>query len=277
MSRAQTIVASSGRLISARRVWAMMLRYLYLFSASWPRVVEIAYWPIVQVIMWGFITQFFLTHSSWLVQASGALLSGVLLWDVLFRGQLGVSMSFLEELWSRNLGQLFVSPLHPVELVLAMISMSFVRTAIGLFPAALLAIPLYHFSIFDMGLPLLSFFANLLVFGWAIGLAVSALLMRFGLGAESLAWVGIFAFAPLSAIYYPVAVLPDWLQPVALALPSAHVFEGMRAILIDGVFRFDFFIAAVVLNLLYLGIGSGLFLYSFRVARIRGLLLQVGE
>lgn len=270
-------VLPRARLLSARRVWAMMLRYLYLFSTSWPRIIELAYWPIVQVIMWGFITQFFLTHSSWLVQASGALLAGVLLWDVLFRGQLGVSISFLEELWSRNLGQLFVSPLHPVELVLAMTSMSFVRTVIGLIPAALLAIPLYHYSIFDMGLPLLSFFANLLVFGWSIGLAVSALLLRFGLGAESLAWVAIFAFAPLSAIYYPVAVLPDWLQPVALALPSAHVFEGMRAILIDDVFRLDFFFAAVALNLVYLGIGAGLFLYSFRVARIRGLLLQVGE
>lgn len=262
---------------SIGRVGAMVRRHVYLFRSSWPRMLELAYWPVMQVILWGFITEFFVSHSSWLVQASGALIAAVLLWDVMFRGQLGVSVSFLEELWSRNLAQLFVSPLRPGEFVAALMTVSLFRTVLGLLPASLIAILLYEYSIYDMGLPLLAFFANLIVFSWAIGMAVCALLLRYGLGAESLAWVSIFALAPLSAIYYPVDILPSVLQPVALALPAAHVFEGMRAILIDGTFLAGHFWSAVALNLLYLAVGSGLFLLAFAAARRRGLLLQGHE
>ena len=274
----KTINSGTGGLVgSARRIGAMMLRHLFLFRGSWPRILELAYWPIMQVLLWGFITQFFVQHSSWLVQAAGALLAGVMLWDVLFRSQLGVSISFLEEMWSRNLGQLFVTPLHPVEFILSMTGMSLLRTLVGLLPASLFAWLLYAYSIYGMGLPLLAFFANLMLFGWAIGLGVAGVLLRYGLGAESLAWVLIFALAPVSAIYYPVAVLPSWLQPVAWALPSAHVFEGMRAVLLDGVFRADLFWGAVALDLVYFALGAGIFLYAFRVARRLGLLLQAGE
>ncbi len=272
----QRVAAAAGP-DSWRRVAAMVLRYVYLWRGSWPRILELAYWPTVQMILWGFITNFFVTHSSWLAQAAGVLISAVLLWDVLFRGELGVSICFLEEMWSRNLGHLCISPLRPHEFIAALLVMSLVRTVIGLLPAALLAIPLYGYSLFDLGLPLIAFFANLLVMGWAVGLAVSGALLRWGLGAESLAWLAIFAVAPLSGIYYPVSVLPEWLQPVALALPSTHVFEGMRAVLFDGEFRIDLFINAVVLNVIYIFLGIGIFLLAFRVARRRGLILQMGE
>lgn len=262
---------------SPRRIGAMILRYIYLLRGSWPRILELFYWPAVQIILWGFISQFFMTHSSWVAQASGVLLGAVLLWDVMFRGQLGVSLAFFEEMYSRNLGHLFVSPLRPYELVLALLAISFIRTTIGVGGAALLAIPLYHYSIFDMGLPLLAFFTNLLVMGWAIGLLVAGLVLRYGLGAESLAWVAIFALAPVSGIYYPISVLPGWLQGVAYLLPSAHVFEGMRAVMFDQVFRVDLLANAVILNLAYIVGGAAVFLLSFRAARERGLLLRVGE
>ena len=273
----ETRRAQVARTFSWRRVGAMVLRYAYLLRGSWPRIVELAYWPTVQMILWGFITQFFVGHSSWVAQATGVLIAAVLLWDVLFRGNLGVSVSFFEEMWSRNLGQLFVSPLRPYELIAALVTMSLIRTVIGVVPAALLAIPLYHYSVFALGLPLLAFFVNLLVTGWVVGIFVSALVLRWGLGAESLAWVAVFALAPLSGIYYPVDVLPGWLQPVAWALPSAYVFEGMRAVLLDGSFRLDLIAAAVGLNLLYLAAAAGVFLHTFQVARRRGLLLQMGE
>jgi ABC-2 type transport system permease protein len=124
---------------------------------------------------------------------------------------------------------------------------------------------------------LLAFFTQLLVMGWALGLMISALVLRLGMGAESLAWVGVFALAPLSGIYYPIATLPDWLQPVALALPSAHIFEGMRAVLIDGVFDTGHFMWSIALNVLYLASGAVAFLWSFQSARRRGALLQIGE
>ena len=262
---------------AARRVFAVVLRHLYVLKSSVPRLLELAYWPTMQMVLWGFITMFFMQHSSWVAQAFGVLLAAVLLWDVMFRGNLGLSISFMEEMWSRNLGHLFVSPLRPYELVAAIMTMSFIRTTIGLLPAALLAIWFYEYNIFAMGLPLLTFFANLLVSGWAIGLAVSALILRHGLGAESLAWVAIFAFGPVSGIYYPIDALPGWLQPVAWALPPAYVFEGMRAVMFDGVFRWDLFAGAVGLNVLYLGLAVLLFLRTFHTARRLGLLLNVGE
>jgi ABC-2 type transport system permease protein len=262
---------------SPGRVGAMLQRYLYLLRSSWPRALELLYWPAIQMILWGFTSQFLMTNSSYVARAGGVLLAAVMLWDVMFRGQLGVSVSFLEELWSRNLGHLFVSPLRPYEWVLSLLIMSLVRVIIGVVPAALLAIPLYHYSIFTLGPPLIAFFVLLLIMGWGLGLVIGALLLRHGLGAESLAWLAVFLLAPASAVYYPVSVLPAWLQYVAWALPSAHIFEGMRAVMFTGVFRLDHFAAAAALDVVYLLFGGVIFLYAFRQARRRGALLQMGE
>lgn len=267
----------TGFMPSLRRIYALVLRHTYLLRSSGPRILELMYWPTVQMTLWGFITLFFINHSSWLAQASGVLLSAVLLWDVLFRGQLGVSLVFMEEMWSRNLGHLFVSPLRPFELGCALLTMSLIRTLIGVGGAALIAIPLFHFSIFDLGLPLLAFFVNLLAMGWSIGLLVSGLVLRYGLGAESLAWIAIFAVQPISGVYYPIATLPEWLQYVAAILPSSHVFEGMRSVLFDHVFRVDLLLQAMLLNVVYLAGGFAAFLAFFKVARVRGQLLHVGE
>lgn len=262
---------------SLRRIFALVVRYFYLVQTSWPRLLELVYWPTMQMILWGFLNQFLATQSAWVAQGAGILIGAVLLWDVLYRAQLGVSVVFFEEMYSRNLGQLFVSPLRPLELAASLLTVSLFRTLFGVGSAALLAILLYHYSIFDLGLPLLAFFSNLIIMGWSIGLMVVALVLRFGLGAEGLAWAVIFAVAPFSGIYYPLSVLPAWLQPAARALPSSHVFEGMRALVHESVFRDDLFWNAVALNGLYLCLGVSLYLLAFRVARQKGLLLQMGE
>jgi ABC-2 type transport system permease protein len=263
--------------LSLRRIGAMVLRHVYILRGSWPRVLELAYWPTIQMIIWGFITLFLQTNSSWVAGAFGVLLSAVLLWDVLFRGQLGFSLSFLEEMYARNLGNLFVTPLRPIEHVLSMMVMSAIRVIIGVLPAALLAIWLYEFNIFTLGLPLVAFFAALLITSWAVGLMVTALILRYGLGAESLAWFIIFLLAPVSAVYYPVETLPHWLQLIAWALPPTYVFEGMRAVLFGHGFRTDLLLGALGLDALYILLGVGAYMFSFRQARRRGLLLQVGE
>jgi len=262
---------------SPRRIGALLLRHLYLLGASWPRVLEMIYWPTVQMVLWGFITLFLATNSSYVAQAAGVLLSAVLLWDVLFRGQLGVALVFMEEMYSRNLGHLFVSPLRPYEMVCALILMSLIRTLIGVGGAALVAMVFFHYNIFSLGLPLVAFFLNLIVMSWGIGLLVAGIVMRYGLGAESIAWVAIFALQPLSGVYYPVSVLPGWLQPVALALPSSHVFEGLRELLFKHTFNSGMLLDAALLNLLFLGGGIAAFLAFFHAARQRGLLLHVGE
>ncbi len=271
------VTAQRMSVLSLRRVAAMALRYLYLLRQSWPRILELMYWPTVQMVLWGFITVFLAGKTPWVAQAPGIFLSAVLLWDVLFRSQLGVSLVFMEEMWSRNLSQLFVSPLRPVELVFALLTISLVRTLIGVCGAALVAIPIFHYSIFDLGLPLIAFFTNLIVMGWAVGLVVSGIILRYGLGAESIAWFAIFALLPLSGVYYPISVLPGWVQSISFFLPASHVFEGMRAVIIDGAFRVDLLINAVVLNAVYLAAGLATFLHFFKVARRGGQLLQVGE
>jgi ABC-2 type transport system permease protein len=237
-----------GLRASADRVWAMLLRYLYLLRSSWPRTLELLYWPTLQMLIWGFMSQFLYANSSYVFRAFGVLLAAVMLWDVLFRGQLGLSMSFLEEMWARNLGHLFVTPLRPYEWVLSLLSMSIIRVVLGLAPAALLAIPLYHYSIFSMGLPLMAFFATLLLMGWALGLAICGLILRQGMGAEGLAWTVVFILSPISCVYYPVSTLPGWLQYVAWVLPSTYAFEGMRMVLFSGIFRSDYFFTAMVLT-----------------------------
>ena len=262
---------------SPGRVWAMLLRYFYLLKSSWPRALELMYWPTLQMLIWGFMSQFLYKNSTYVSRAFGVLLGAVMLWDLMFRSQLGLSISFLEEMWSRNLSNLFVTPLRAYEWVISLLAMSAIRTSIGIVPAALIAIPLYHYSIFDMGLPLIAFVVALMAMGWAMGIAICGLILRHGMGAESLAWTIFFALSPISCVYYPVSILPGWLQPVAWSLPQTYVFEGMRAVMFQHVFRTDYFIAAVALDGVFLLVGIAIFYLSFRHARHHGALVQMGE
>lgn len=262
---------------SVRRIGAMMLRHLYLMRSSWLRLFDLMYWPLLQMVMWGFINTFLATQSSWVLRTGGLLIGAVLLWDILVRGQFGMTISLLEELWSRNFANLFVAPLRPAEYGVALMGMSVIRSLVSVLPSALLAIPLFHYSIFAMGLPLIAFYAVLMVTGWAAGLMICAMLIRFGLAAESFAWASVFLLAPICGVYYPVATLPPWLQYVSWALPPTYVFEGMRSVMLQHVFRLDLIIEGVALNVVYIAIGLAVFLIAFHTARERGQLLQTGE
>jgi ABC-2 type transport system permease protein len=263
--------------LSPRRVAAMVLRYWYLLRSSWPRLLDLIYWPAVQMLMWGFLQLYISQNAGFFARAGGTFIGAVLLWDILFRGQLGFSISFLEEMWSRNLANLMISPLRPVEFVLALIVMSLTRLVISTIPVALMAIAFFGFNLFGLGLALAAFFVNLLLTSWAIGIFVSGLVLRNGLGAENLAWTIMFIFLPLTCVYYPVAVLPGWLQHVAWALPPTYVFEGMRALLIDQVFRADLMLQALGLNVLFFAAGTLAFLALLKSARRAGSLMQGGE
>jgi ABC-2 type transport system permease protein len=256
----------------------MMYRHLALYRGSWPRVVELAYWPILQMTIWGFTAQFLATRTgNSLALAGGLLLGGVLLWEVALRGQMGVALSFLEEIWSRNLGHVFVSPLRPAELVAALMAISALRVLAGVLPAALLAWILYAFNVFALGPILVLFVANLMVMGWSVALLVLSLILRHGSGAEALAWSVLFGLTPLSAVFYPVSVLPAWVRPISLALPSTHVFEGMRAAIGSGVVAWGQMAWAVGLNALWLAVAGAVFAAQFQAARRRGALISIGE
>jgi ABC-2 type transport system permease protein len=263
--------------MSLNRVGAMVLRYWYLLRSSWPRLLDLIYWPAVQMLMWGFLQLYLAQNAGFFARAGGTFIGAVLLWDILFRGQLGFSLSFLEEMWSRNIGNLMISPLRPVEFVLALMTMSVIRLAISTIPVALLAIAFFGFNLFGLGLALAAFFVNLLLTSWAVGIFVSGLVLRNGLGAENMAWSIMFIFLPLTCVYYPVAVLPHWLQHVAWLLPPTYVFEGMRALVIDHVFRAGLMLEALALNVVFFVGAAAAFMALLTSARRSGALMQGGE
>ncbi len=267
----------SGLRASARRINAMVRRYAWLILGSTPRVIELMYWPLLQMLMWGFLQTHLAASTSLFANAAGLLIGSVLLWDIMLRGQIGFSVSFLEEMWSRNLGNILMSPLRPSEYILSLVAISLIRLAIGLVPVIVLANLFFGFNLLSIGLPLGAFFANLVFAGWTIGLVANGVVIRYGLGAESFAWVSVFFFLPLCCVYYPLSTLPDWLQPISAALPPTHVFEGLRAIISEGVFLPDLMIKAFGLNLLYFAGAYMLFRHFLRKARMNGSLMQIGE
>ena len=180
------------------------MRHIYIWRSSVMRLVDSIYWPAVQMVMWGFMTQYLLPQASFVAQAAGVLLSGLLLWEVVVRGNLSLSIAFLEEMWSRNLGHLFVSPIRSWEMATGIIIAALLRTLLGLVPVSLMAWAFFGYSIYSLGLPLVAFFAILQMFSWSIGLAMSGMIMRVGQSAESFAWAAVFILMPVSGVYYPV-------------------------------------------------------------------------
>ena len=262
---------------SVNRVRAMVRRYWYLLRSSWPRILDLIYWPAVQMLMWGFLQMYLSQNSGFFAQAAGTFIGAVMLWDILFRGQLGFSISFLEEMYARNMGNLMMSPLRPVEFVAALMIMSVIRLAIGMVPVSLLAIAFFDFNLWGLGLALAVFFMNLLLTSWAVGILVAGILLRHGLGAENMAWTFMFLLLPVTCVYYPVSVLPSWLQIFAWMLPPTYVFEGMRALLIEKVFRADLMTQAFALNAVLFAVGVIGFLVLLKNARREGTLLQGGD
>jgi ABC-2 type transport system permease protein len=264
---------------SLRRIGALIYRHACMYRRSWPRVAEIAYWPTLNMLIWGF-TSSYLTHlhaANGVAVAAGAMIGGVLLWEITLRAQLGVTIGFLEEIWSRNLGHLFVSPLRPSEMIGALMVVSALRAVLGLFPATIIAYLLYKYDLFAPGPVMLIFFLNLLVMGWWMALGIVSLLFRYGAGAEALAWTIAFGLTPLACVYYPLHALPYWLQPFAQALPAAHIFEGLRAELATGTANWGQLGLASVLNIVWIVVAVAVFGAEFRRARVRGALLAIGE
>lgn len=272
-----TTIEVVGWHASARRIAAMVRRYAVLVLGSAPRMIELMYWPLLQMLMWGFLQTHLAASTSLYANAAGLLIGSVLLWDIMARGQMGFSLSFLEEMWSRNLGNILMSPLRPNEFIAALVTISLIRLTIGLLPVVLLANLFFGFNLFGLGLPLAAFFATLVIFGWTIGLMANGIVLRYGLGAESFAWIIVFFFLPLCCVYYPLSTLPEWLQPISAALPPTQAFEGLRALMIDQQFEPRLMLKALALNAVYFIAAYLLFRYFLWQARIKGSLMQLGE
>lgn len=262
----------------ARRIYAILCRYFFLYKKSWPRLIEIAYWPTMQILVWGLVTTYLVGID--MERSSNfffSMLAGALLWEIFLRTQIANSFLFLEEMWSRNLGHLFISPLRPYEWIFALMSLSLIRMTLGLIPPIIVSILLYKFSLFSLGFPLILFVLNLFLMGWWLGLIVQSLIIRYGLGIEALAWTISASLAPLSCVFYPVQALPEWLHPICHLLPTFYCFEAMRMILIDNTVQWNYLLYAFGLNTLYLIATIVLFMYFFKKAKDNAALIQMGE
>ncbi|UCE23060.1 MAG: ABC transporter permease [Candidatus Aminicenantes bacterium] len=253
------------------------MRNIYLYRRSLPRLMEIIYWPLLDLLVWGFITVYLAQYRENLPGFVTFFIGALILWDILFRSQQGISVSFLEDVWAKNLLNLFASPLSYAEYIFALMLVSMVKLVTVASIMAVLAWILYSFNIFLIGISLIPFILNLIVMGWAIGIITTALILRFGQEAEVLAWALGFLFMPVSAVFYPVSVLPLFLRTLAHFVPASHVFEGMRGVLSSGVFPLEELLWSSGLNAVYI-LGAFLFFrWNFIVVKRKGLLVRIGE
>ena len=259
------------------RIYALSLRHIYLIKSSFPRILDLIYWPSVQVFLWGFISEFFTVSSTYYSNTVGIILTAAILYDFLFRSSISYNMMFLEEIWSRNFTNLFIAPIKISEIIAALTMTALIKTLIGLVPAVLVAIPLFGVSIFKLGIPLVFLLIALYIFGISLGLLVTAGLLRFGPSFENVAWASLFFLAPLGCIYYPIEILPNSLQLIAKALPLVHIFEEMRNILINNTVNNLQIFKSVMISLIYFSVSVIVFYLAYYGAKNRGTLINIGE
>ena len=259
------------------KVYALGLRHMYLISNSFPRIIDLIYWPTVQIFLWGFISKFFTLNSEYYSNTVGVILTAAILYDFLFRASISFNMMFLEEIWSRNFTNLFIAPLKIREIIAALTLTAIIRTLIGLVPAVLISIPLFGVSILKLGIPLIFLLISLYLFGITLGLLVTSGLLRYGPSFENIAWASLFFLAPLGCIYYPIEILPFTLQLIAKGLPLVHIFEEMRNILMTETVNYINIFKSITISLIYFCLGVVVFYISYFGAKKRGTLINMGE
>ena len=236
-----------------------------------PMLFDLLIWPLLDLMIWGLLTLFIEQQQAALPLPVGFLLGGVLLWDILFRANLGISISFLSDAsWSRNLINLLVAPLRPVEYLSGALLFTMFKLALGWGVMILGAWALFNFNVFELGFALPTLILVLMVFGVALSMVVVGMVLRYGDGADILAWGLAGILSPLACVYFPLSVLPDWLRPIALALPPAHVFEAMRAVLAGQPVPWGSVLVAVMLDAVYLALAFAFVLAMFRAHQRKG-------
>jgi len=262
---------------STRRIGALILRQYYLLRSSHSKIIELFFWPMLNFIMWGYTSRYLYQQQITPLMAFGVLLAGGMLWEMLIRSQFAAVQGTMEELWSRNLAQLFIAPLRPTEYAIGMMIVSFLRTVIIFIPCTLMVYWMFDFSLLSLGWACAAFYAMQLMTGWWVGMLLSGMLFRHGLAVEWVAWMAGFILLPLTGAYYPVTVLPEWLQYIAWLLPPTYVFEGMRTILNHGEFSSLLLLKSFALNAVYLALSCLYFIRAYDGAREHGSLLHGGE
>jgi len=259
------------------RIYGLFLRHMYLIIGSIPRIIDLIYWPTIQILLWGFISKFFTLNSDYYNNTVGVILTAAILYDFLFRSSISYNIMFLEEIWSRNFTNLFITPIKKIEIIISLTLTAIIRTLIGLLPVSIFAIPLFGVSIYEIGIILFILLINLHIFGITLGILVSSGLIRFGPAFENIAWATLFLLAPLGCIYYPIEILPNWLQLVTKALPLVYIFEEVRNILINQTYSIINIFKASLITIMYLTAAIFIFYIAFEQSRKKGILMNMGE
>ena len=260
---------------SARRIQALVLRYLLLLRRDASRVIDTFQWALIDVVIWGFLTVYVAGSGAALQNPIAIFLGAAILWNLFFRCSQDVSVSFLDDVWARSLVTVFASPLKVWEFAAAIMLLGLVKLALTLVVMAAAAWALYAFNFFTLGIALVPFIANLVLLGWTVGLVSLALILRFGGRWGILAWSLPVLLMPFGSVFYPESVLPPFARAIAQAVPLNHVFEGMRAVAASGEVAWEKLALATAENLVYLALASLLVALVFRLALRRGLLPKV--
>jgi ABC-2 type transport system permease protein len=272
---ADTQAPVSGGRRSARRIWALYKRHAFELRHSPPGLVDMLFWPAMDLLLWGMLTHYMVQTNTQIPQAFGFLIGGVLLWDLVFRSNLGIGVTFLDDTsWTHNILNLMVSPLRPLEYIAGAVAWSLTKVLIGWSIMLTIAWALFDFGLMGIGPMVAVFMIALMIFGVAVGMIVLGIILRFGPGADILAWGLAVLLMPISAVFYPVSALPGWAQAIAQALPTAHVFEAMRTVIAGGSPPWDRLVLALALDLVYLALGMAFAKRMFTVLRKRGFVTR---
>ncbi len=264
-------------MISLGRIWAILLRHLYLLKHSFSRWIDLFYWPTVDLLLWGFITLYLYKNGMGALNIPALFLGALIFWNILIRAQQGLTVSFLEDIWARNLLHLFISPLSIYEYLIGLIMYSLLKAFIASSIMSLLSLFLFDFNFWDQGKYVFYLTFALILFAWSIGLITMALILYFGQEAEILAWALALLFLPFSAVFYPVSVLPPLFQKIAQFVPPSHIFEAFRYLLLKKVLLKEALIKGYILVTVYFMGSLGVFLFTFRLAKKEGKLIKIGE
>lgn len=254
------------------RIWGLSLRYLYLFRHSLDRLSDAFFWPTIDIILWGLTSSFFAENFSSGNTLVLGLLGGIILWIFPWRGQYEIAVNLLEDLWNRNLVNIFVSPVKFAEWITTLLLLGVGKAMLSSVYAGTIVYLLYSANILSVGLSLIPWAMILIMFGWVFGLLVASIVMRYGTKIQTLAWTAIYIVAPFAAVYYPVANLPDWAQRIAHFVPASHVFEALRASINGYPVPFSNLIWPTLLCFGYFVIASLMITSSFKHILKRGLI-----